>query len=100
MNKEKILSLIAIANKARKVFSGEFMCLEQIRMGEAEIIIVASDSGKNCKKKFKNKANYYELPYLELASKAELGKMLGKGEKAVLVINDEGFKNEILKLSK
>ncbi len=91
--------MLALANKAGRVVSGEFMCLDKIRGGEASLIIVATDSGKNCKKKFKNKSEFFHLDYLELGTKAKLGKMIGKDEKAVIVICDEGFKNGIMKLA-
>ncbi len=99
MNEDRILSMIALANKAGRVVSGEFMCLDKVRSGEASLIVVATDSGKNCKKKFKNKSEFFHIDYLEISSKKDLGKMIGKGEKAVIVICDEGFKDGIMKMA-
>ncbi len=98
MNEDRIYSLIAIANKAGFVVYGEFKCLEKIREGKGELIVVAEDSGKNCKKKFTNKSEYYKLDYLEFGSKENLGKIIGKDAKSVIVISDEGLKNEILRM--
>ncbi len=97
MMENKVFSLIAIANKAGFLFSGEYKCLEKIKTGEAKLIVVAEDAGKNCKKKFSNKSNYYKLDYLEVGTKQDLGHIVGKKEKAVVVITDEGLKNEVLR---
>ncbi len=95
-NMSKIYSLLGLSMRAGKLVSGEYQCLEKIRCADASLIVVATDAGKNCKKKFANKSEFYGVELIEFGTKEENGKAIGKPPKSVMVISDEGFKNEIV----
>ena len=53
MNKEQqILNLLGMARRANQLISGEGMVIDAIRKQKVALVLIASDSGKNTKKKF------------------------------------------------
>ena len=61
---------------------------------------MVEEASDNTKKMFRNMCTFYEVPYYEFGSKAELGHALGKEMRASLAIQDEGFSKAIVKLLK
>lgn len=61
---------------------------EAIRGKKACLVIVAGDASANTKKKFHNSASFYEVPILELGTKADLGRAVGEEIRAVLVVTE------------
>ena len=49
-NKQKILNMIGLAQKAGKVASGEFSTEKAVKTGKAYTVIVADDSSDNLRK--------------------------------------------------
>lgn len=74
--------------------------MAKIRGGKAWLTVVAQDAGPNTKKKYRDKCRSYNVPIVEGFSKEELGKALGKIERAVVVIVNKGFAERILQLSR
>ena len=91
MASDRAKNLIGLAQKAGRVASGEFACEKAIRSGQAQLVIIAEDASANTKKKFTDKAAYYEVPALFFESRASLGAIIGKGERACLAILDAGL---------
>ena len=54
MTKDKVLSYLGLAARARKIQSGEFSTEKSVKSGRAALVIVASDASDNTKKKFTN----------------------------------------------
>ncbi len=96
---KKILSYLGLATRSRNVVSGEFSTEKAIKENKAKLVIVACDASDNTKKNFKDSCSYYHVPYMELATKEELGRSMGKEMRASLAITDEGFANSIIKLN-
>lgn len=96
MNKNKILSLLGLAMKAGKVASGEFMTEKAVKTGKGYLAVVAEDASDNTKKKFSNMCDFYEVPLIELGTKEELGRCIGKEFRASLAVTDENFTKAIL----
>jgi ribosomal protein L7Ae-like RNA K-turn-binding protein len=83
--------LLGLAQRARKLTSGEELVLQAVRDGQAKLVILATDAGKNTAKKFTDKCHSYEVPLLEVGTRVELGTAIGKGERVVMAVTDEGF---------
>ena len=81
MNRNKILGLLGLAEKAGKVRSGEF----------------SEESSDNTKNMFRNMCTYYKVPYFEFGNKEELGHILGKQMRASLAVIDPNFSEALLK---
>ena len=97
MNRNKVLGLLGLAEKAGKVRSGEFSTEKAVKSGKAGLVIVSEESSDNTKKMFRNMCTYYEVPYYEFGSKDELGHATGKAMRASLAVVDPGFSEAIRK---
>ena len=93
MNRNKVLGLLGLAEKAGKVRSGEFSTEKAVKSGKAGLVIVSEESSEM----FRNMCTYYKVPYFEFGSKEELGHILGKQMRASLAVIDENFSNALLK---
>lgn len=94
---ERVLGLLGLALRAGKLTAGQEPALKLIRRGKAKLILLAEDASDNTKKVFYDKGKYYGVPVLEKGSMDQLGKALGKGQRAVVAVSDEGFAKSMLK---
>lgn len=94
MNK-KILAMFSLCQKAGKIVSGEFAVEKALQDGSAFIIIIANDASDNTKKKFQNKAFFYEKQVIIFSNKEELSHSIGKFNRSVFAIIDQGFAKKI-----
>lgn len=94
MNK-KIMSMFSLCQKAGKIVSGEFAVEKALQEGSAIILIIASDASNNTKKKFENKAFFYKVETIIFSTKEEISQAVGKLNRSVFAIIDEGFANKI-----
>lgn len=97
MKQSKAASLLGLAMKAGKVASGEFSTEKALKSGMAYLVLLSGDASENTKKKFRNMAQWRNVPVEEFLNKSDLGRMIGRGERSVLAIVDEGFASGILK---
>lgn len=93
----KVSSLLGLATKAGKVFSGEFMTEKMVKSGNAYLVMIAEDASDNTKKKFRNMCEFYEVPICFFSEKISLGHAMGKELRASLAVVDEGFAKAIKK---
>ena len=97
MNEQRILSLAGLSAKAGKALSGEFQCEEAVRSRKAHLVLIASDSSGNTRKKFVDKCAFYHIPCMILeADKAKLGHAVGKEERACVALMDKGLADSAL----
>jgi ribosomal protein L7Ae-like RNA K-turn-binding protein len=96
-NKQKLLNLLGLAQRAGKLITGEEFVVEAIQGEFARLVFVASDAGKNTSKKIHDKAAYYEVPLVDTLTYAELSCAIGKSRKAI-AIEDNGFAKAMKKL--
>ena len=92
---DRVLSHLSLAAKAGRVKSGETGAAQAIRSGQGFLVVVASDASENTRKKFRNMAEWYEVPYAEYADRASIGHVIGKEYRSAVVITDEGLSNLI-----
>ena len=97
MKMSKALSLLSLATKAGKTKSGEFLTEQEVKTGNAWLVIVAGDASNNTKKKFRNMCSFYEVPIYIYGDKNTLGHAMGKEFRASLAVVDEGLANGIMK---
>lgn len=94
MNK-KLLSMLSICQKAGKIVSGEFAVEKALQDGSALYVIIANNASENTKKKFENKSFYYKIEYIIYGEKELLSNSIGKYNRTVFAILDEGFYKKI-----
>ena len=95
--KDKILSLIGLAVRARRCVSGEMMTENMVKSGRAHLVIAAADASDNTKKKFRDMCEFYRVPIYIYGDKNTLGHAMGKEFRESLAILDEGVAEGILK---
>ena len=89
--RDRTLSQLSLAAKAGKALSGEAKVHQSIRDGSAYLVIVAGDASENTKKRFRNAAEYYRIPFLEYADRETLGRAIGEEFRSAAAVTDEGL---------
>ncbi|MFG6340356.1 MAG: ribosomal L7Ae/L30e/S12e/Gadd45 family protein [Lachnospiraceae bacterium] len=95
--KDKVLSMLGLAARSRNVVSGGFATEAAVKGGTAALVIIAEDASGNTRKKYSNMCGFYEVPCAFHGTKAVLGHSMGKEERSVLAVTDEGFADSIRK---
>lgn len=95
----KLLSALGLSMRAGKCIAGEELVLKAIRNGKAHLVVVASDASANTVKKFQDKCKYYEIDCVQISTREEIGRSIGKRDRVVLAITDTGFAAMIRKHS-
>ncbi len=96
----KIYSMLGLCMKAGKLACGFDVCVENIKKKNAFLIIIAEDASPNTKEKIIYIANEYGVEVLEYGNKFDLSTAIGKREKVVVAILDNGFGSKITQLVK
>ncbi len=94
MNRQ-VCSLLGLCQKAGLLVSGEFACEKALQSQTAQLVLISEDASDNTKKKFLNKAYHYQVPTLVYGQKQALSSAIGKANRAVAVVTDQGFGNKI-----
>lgn len=92
------MSLLGLANRARKIISGEELTVKEIRSGRAKLILLSADASANTTKKITDKCKSYEIPFKLVDNRSILGQAIGKEARVVVAVLDEGFARKLLTL--
>ncbi|MBS4211843.1 MULTISPECIES: YlxQ family RNA-binding protein [Neobacillus] len=95
MNENQWMSLLGLANRARKVISGEELTVKQIRSGNAKLVLLSADASQNTTKKITDKCNSYEVPIKMVENRYLLGQAIGKEARVVAAVLDDGFAKKL-----
>ncbi|MDQ0214260.1 ribosomal protein L7Ae-like RNA K-turn-binding protein [Oikeobacillus pervagus] len=98
MNQPKWVSLLGLANRARKVISGEELTVKEIQRGRAKLVLLSKDASSNTMKKLTDKCEYYQVPLKMIENRSVLGQAIGKDSRVVVAILDEGFSRKLTTL--
>lgn len=90
MNKLKVLNLLGLAQRARKLTTGEGLVLDQIRKHQAKVVFLASDCGQSTLKRFNDKCQSYHTMISTDFTREELSNAIGQ-ERTVITVTDSGF---------
>ena len=99
-SEERILSFLGLATKAQKTVSGTDAVLEAIFRERACLVLVAGDSSEGTAEKISFHAGQAGVPYCRFSTRENLGKFLGKTDRAVACVTDEGFAARLVELLK
>ncbi len=98
MKSNQWMSLLGLANRARKIISGEELTVKEIRNGKAKLILLSADASVNTTKKIMDKCQSYQVPYKIVEDRFLLGKAIGKEARVVVAVMDDGFANKLVML--
>ncbi|MNH34337.1 putative ribosomal protein YlxQ [compost metagenome] len=93
----KVFSSLGLAMRAGKLVTGDEIVLKSVRSSEARLVIVAKDASANTHKKFRDKCRTYKVPLIIGFDREVLGSSVGKPERVVLALTDQGFADMIRK---
>ncbi|HSH24024.1 MAG TPA: YlxQ family RNA-binding protein [Massilibacterium sp.] len=92
---EKWQSLLGLANRARKIVSGEGLVVKEVQLKRAKLVLLAQDASENTKKKITDKCSYYHIPLLLVKDRYTLGQAIGKDARVVVAVTDDGFAKKL-----
>ncbi|OLS42109.1 YlxQ family RNA-binding protein [Bacillus sp. MRMR6] len=98
MKENQWMSLLGLANRARKIISGEELSVKEIRNGKAKLILLSADASANTTKKITDKCKSYEVPYKLVEDRYLLGRAIGKEARVVVAVLDDGFAKKLVSL--
>ena len=98
MNENQWISLLGLANRARKIISGEELSLKEIRSGKAKLVLLSADASANTVKKITDKCKSYDVPFKMVENREVLGHAIGKEARVVVAVLDGGFAKKLLTL--
>lgn len=93
--KTKINNMLGLAQRSGNLVSGEDTCLMSIKKGKIKLVIVPNDASDNTKKKFKDACDYRKIDYINYGNRDELSQSIGKFNRTVYGVIDEGFAKKI-----
>ena len=91
----KVLSILGLCMRAGLLSAGEVSAESAIKNQTAKLLIVAEDASANTKKKFYNSSEFYKIKMVYYGNKEELGKAVGKAERSVMAVCDDGFAKKL-----
>ena len=97
MNKQKLASLLGLAQRAGRIISGEELVVKAIQDKKAKLVFLANDAAPNLTKKITDTSHYYKVEVSTVFSTLELSTAVGKARK-VLAITDAGFTKKMRSL--
>lgn len=98
MKQEGWISLLGLANRARKVISGEELSVKEVRGGKAKLVLLSKDASPNTMKKVTDKCKSYHVPCKLVEDRFLLGSAIGKEARVVVAVLDAGFAKKLLTL--
>ncbi|WP_207952066.1 L7Ae/L30e/S12e/Gadd45 family ribosomal protein [Paenibacillus turpanensis] len=96
-NNANPIQTIGLAMRAGKLATGDEAVLKAVRSKTAKLVLLATDASDNARKKYKDKCSFYDVPVLEQLTREQLGQGIGKPERVVIAVTDDGFAELIRK---
>lgn len=96
-NQTKLLQLLGLAQRARRLVLGEELVVSAARKKQLALIFLASDTGINTHKRITDKANFNQIPIIEVFTAAQLTQAIGLPRK-VIGVSDLGFAKGMVSL--
>lgn len=93
----KVYGLLGLARRAGKISFGTESSIETIQKGKAKLVIVTTDSSDRTKNNFEELSKKFNVEFRIFGTIESLSKSIGQNNKAVIVIKDKNFSNEIVK---
>ena len=88
-------SFLGLANRARKIISGEELVLKEVRSGKAKLVLLSEDASVNTTKRMTDKTTYYNVPMRKVENRQQLGHAIGRDERVVVAVLDVGFAKKL-----
>ena len=99
-NKNDILRILGLAMRAGRLESGFDGCMKAVSAGDAKLMIISTDISQNTLKKLTEAIakSGSEIGAYSFAGSFELGRAIGKPDRALIAITDDGFAEKLDKM--
>jgi len=96
---KKMLSYLGLAQKAGKIAAGDTLTLAAVKDGSARLIVRAVDLSDTVIKELELQiaVSKRHIPQIVMADKLTLGIAVGKSQRGLITVKDDGFAKAILK---
>ena len=95
----KLYAFLGLCKKAGKLADGEMAAEIAVKKNKAVLLLLAQDASFRTKKKFTDAAAYRNISLIQFGEKEALGRAIGKEERAILAVLDEGLAKKIALLA-
>ena len=95
---QKILSFLGLATKAGRTISGSDAVAEAIVRECAYLVLVAEDASEGTAEKIAFLSRQSGISFCRFSTREQLGKFMGKADRAVAAVTDEGFADRLIQL--
>ncbi|MCQ2569806.1 MAG: ribosomal L7Ae/L30e/S12e/Gadd45 family protein [Limosilactobacillus sp.] len=93
----KSLQRLGLIRRAGQVVTGEGDVIKAMQQQQTRLVFLAADAGAATQKKFRDKANTYQVTLCEDFTRLELSQALGQSRSSV-AITQAGFTKKLLQL--
>ncbi|MFT9847815.1 YlxQ family RNA-binding protein [Aneurinibacillus sp. REN35] len=94
----KVEQLLGLAQRARKLITGEELVIKAVRQNQVHLVILSDDASPNTRKKVTDKCGSYKTPCVTYGTRQTLGAALGKEQRVVIGVTDAGFAARLMQL--
>lgn len=92
---ERVLSLVALANRAGQVVSGSDKVISALKKGGISVLILAQDTSADSSNKFAAIARVTAVRLFTLSDKERLGALLGKEVRTAVAVSSGSFATQL-----
>jgi ribosomal protein L7Ae-like RNA K-turn-binding protein len=94
---QAFLTLLGFAQKAGKLVAGEDTVHIALKKKKVKLLIVAGDASENTKDRANQWKTSFGVEFLEVFDKETLSQAIGKSNRALIGVTDQGFATQMLK---
>lgn len=95
MAMNKLFGMLGLARRAGKVAFGIDEVVNNVRNGNAKLVIVSVNSSPATQKKITDKCNSYNVDYFMCCTSDEIGNAIGKDICSAVAVTDNNFAEAI-----
>ncbi|SHN16673.1 YlxQ family RNA-binding protein [Gracilibacillus kekensis] len=92
------LNIIGLANRAGKCTFGEELIVKEIQSKKSKLVLIASDTGDQTRKKLTDKCVFYNIPFFFVDERETLSQAVGKSGRVAVSIHEQGFAKKLMTL--
>ena len=92
----KVAGLLGICAKAGKIASGAFAAEKIIASGKAKLVLLAEDASEATRSYYCGMCESKSVPCRVYAEREELGQAIGKGDRVIVAVTDEGLAQSLI----
>lgn len=94
---DKVLQLLGICQRAGKVKSGNFLCGEALKAGQAKLVLLAGDAKGNTRHQLEERCLARGVPLRTYGDRESLGHAMGKELRSCAAVTDGGLAQSLMR---